>query len=121
MIFYMPFESPFLIENIKRAFSGTNFGKIYFSIGDRAKSFQTYPADSYILENSYLVDRYFATPHASRVEILLPMYEHNMMDGRTESEKLTEQVEYQRLNIREDAHAYMEKYNVSINATAVPI
>lgn len=121
IIFYLPFESQPIIDNLLDVFTGYPFEKLKVFVGEKTPESPDIIADSYVFENVKDVDRLLRKPHRSLTEVLIPTYEYNMAEGRTNFEKLLEQVIYQRLDLEDEDVNYEKEYNLSINTISVPI
>lgn len=121
IIFYIPFESQAICDNIVEMFSGYQSGKMEIMVGGKVPGEKIPVTDSYIFENVTDVDTYLRIPHKNVTEVLVPSYEYNMIDDRTEEEKEIEQVTIERLNLQESGSDYQTKYNLSVNSIRVPL
>lgn len=119
--FYVPFESEVVAENLFDLYQGYG-DKLKIFVGEKTPGDTRLIADSYVFENVTDIDKLLCTKRNQPVEVLIPTYEHNMIEGRTNNEKLVEQVTYQRLKLKnENVSAYMTDYNLSIHTISVPI
>lgn len=119
IVIYLPFKTDFLISNIEELFSGTS--KVEIVIGPKSEILKSISHDSYVFENVLDVDRYLVGKASKLTEILIPTYEYNMTDGRTDIDKILEQVTYRKLNLSHNPSDYMKEYNLSVNTISVPI
>ena len=118
---YIPFESKLIAENLVDFFTGYGAERIQVIIGNKDPESKFFQADSFVFENVKDVDELLREKHTKPVEVLIPNYEFNLVEDRTDLEKLVEQVLFQRLNLEEGNTAYKEKYNLLINTIEVPI
>ena len=84
--------------------------------------------DSYVFENVSDIDEILATDESRNSlggqfirEILIPTYEFNMEEGRTNLDILIEQVTYHKLKLNKSPNEYTNDFNLSINTISVPI
>ena len=125
---YIPFKSDFLINSIYD-FISHGYSRSNYNIIIGQKDFlKKEKYDSYIFENVLDVDDYLAIPENEVVpgakfikEVVIPTYEYNMEDGRTNLDILVEQVTYHKLKLKNNPNEYSSKYNLSINTISVPI
>lgn len=121
IIFYIPFESQPICDNIVEAFSGYSSNKMEIMVGGKKAGEKLPLADSYIFENVSDIDAYLRIPHKDLTEVIVPAYEYNMSDDRSDEEKEVEQITIKKLNLQEIGNDYQTKYNLSINSIRVPI
>jgi hypothetical protein len=117
---YVPFDSSVIFDNLGEMFLGHGTDRITVLTGEKTK--KALPVvDSYVFENVRDVDGLLRVPHTSLTEVLIPTYNFNMVEDRTDIEKLVEQITFSRLNLKEEPHEYVDKYNLSLNTINVPI
>ena len=117
---YMPFKSEFVCNNILDSFAGVGISKIKLIFGDKTPYLLNNKFDTYVFENVTDIDNILFENVKSRIEILIPTYEYNMVDDRTDSEKLIEQITYQRLNLKRSPEEYRDK-GIIISSMSVPL
>ena len=97
-----------------------NIEKIKLIFGDKTPYLLNNKFDTYVFENVTDIDNILFENVKTRVEVLIPTYEYNMVDDRTDSEKLIEQVTYQRLNLKRSPEEYRDK-GIIISSMSVPL
>ena len=118
---YIPFESEIIYNNLMESFAGVGINKISVLIGIKSELFkERNDYDSYVFENVTDVDLYLDFKQSIQKEVLIPTYEYNMVEDRTDVEKLMEQVTYQRLNLKQTSEYYKE-HKLFINTIGVPL
>lgn len=118
---YIPFESECIYNNLMDSFAGVGISKITVLIGDKKQLFaEQNDYDSYVFENTSDIDTYLDFKQSKPKEVLIPNYEYNLVEDRTDLEKLTEQITYQRLNLRHPSEYYKE-HQLFINTIGVPL
>lgn len=118
---YLPFTSNFIIENLHRAFNGTDLNKLNYAIGNKRELIETTTVQSYVFENVLDIDKYLPVKHPNCIEVLIPSYEYNLMEDRSKLEQTFEDVTYKRLRLEHEPQYYTEEFNLSINTISVPI
>ena len=128
LVIYIPFDSDFLKQSINEFLSGTMGGSFQILIGGKPDYLKKNKFDSYVLENVTDVDEILAidgnqTNSRSQFikEVLIPTYEFNMEEGRTDLDMLLEQITYHKLKLKRSANEYASDFNLSINTISVPI
>ena len=116
---YLPFATDELISNIRELFSGST--KLELAIGNKNELLKEINYDSYVFENISDVDKYLRKGSSKLIEVLIPTYEFNMIEDRTNVDRLLEQVTYHKLKLEHPASDYHSKYNLSINTIGIPI
>jgi hypothetical protein len=118
--FYVPFESEVIFDNLRESFFGYGADKVKIVVGKKNK--EVLPiVDSYVFENVRDVDELIRAHHSSLTEVLIPTYDFNMVEDRTDLDKMIEQVTYHRLALSDEDKVYVEKFNLAINTISVPI
>lgn len=124
LTFHIPFESEMVIQTLLTEYgrAGVDNSKVFISIGDIDTTTPDFlKTNSFVFENVSDVDEYLRLTRKHGVEVLIPTYEYNMMEDRSNLEKTMEQVMISRMRLEEPLPDYMEKYNLSINSISVPI
>jgi len=121
IILYMPFKSKFVESNIIDLFGGFGLDKITMYVGRKSLESNMFNADMYIFENVQDIDEFLRSEHEVITEVIVPTYEYNLINNRSNDEKMYEQVTSYRLNLKESELDYRRKYNLSINTIHVPI
>lgn len=121
LVLYSPFKSQFIEDNISEVFLGYNMEKISMYIGTKNNQASEFQADTYAFEDTSDIDNYLRIKHENLIEVLIPSYEFNMKEDRSDLEKLIEQVTFQRLRLEEPDIDYKDKYNLSVNTIPVPV
>ena len=116
----VPFITEFLKRNILEGFAGEGISKISIVTGDTVEFATMGIFDTFVLEDITEVDSALVGNVNKRVEVLVPDYEYNMMEDRTDVEKLFEQVTYRRLKLQEHPKFYMDK-GIMIHTMSVPL
>ena len=116
---YIPFSSDFIIYNILDSLSGYNILKVHIIVGNKKDYLLNNKYDTYIFENCSDIDEYLDNKNHG-CEVIVPSYEYNMIEGRTDIDKIMEQVTYHRLYLKNDMRHYFDK-NILINTISVPI
>lgn len=126
---YIPLDSELLKQSINESFSNiSGNSSLSIIVGGKEEYLKSHSYDSYVFENISDVDEFLAiegkkvvgTPQTIK-EVLIPTYEFNMEEGRTDLDILIEQVTYHKLKLKKTANEYQSDYNLSINTISVPI
>ena len=117
---YLPFRSEFVYSSIVDSFNGEGISKLFIVSGDKATHINSQSFDTFVFENVTDVDEYLFGKTKKRVEVLIPAYEYNMKEDRTNLEKLVEQVTYRRFNLNLTPNEYTSK-GIIISGMSVPI
>lgn len=120
VVLYIPFQSDFILSTISESFSGVDISRLKILVGGKPDFLEKNFFDMYVLENVSDVDNLLYGKMSNRTEVLVPNYEFNLVEKRTNLEQLVEQVTYQRLNLKYDAREYYDK-NLSINTMSIPL
>ena len=128
MSIYVPFNSDFINQSISDYLSGTTGNDFKIVAGGKVEYLKTNKFDSYVFENVSDIDEILATDESRNSlggqfikEILIPTYEFNMEEGRTNLDILIEQVTYHKLKLNKSPNEYTNDFNLSINTISVPI
>lgn len=122
---YIPFDSDFLKSNISDLFMRNPDNSLSILIGDKKEFMKDHKFDSYIFENATDIDNYLAIPENKTdanilIEVIIPSYNFNMKEDRTDLDILIEQITYYRLNLKLEDKEYYSNYRLAINTLAVP-
>jgi len=118
---YMPYDSDIIYESIRDAFNGYSLDKLSVFVGQKEKKAKEFIADSYVLEDARDIDKYLSVKYAGLTEVIIPAYEFNLIEDRSNIEKLIEQVTITRLKLDHEEKWYRDNFNLSINTIATPI
>lgn len=129
LVIYIPFDSDFLKQSINEFLSGSIGDGFSILIGGKSEYLAKNKFDSYVLENVDDVDDILAMDGAKVSsgttkfikEVLIPTYEFNMEEGRTDLDILIEQVTYHKLKLKRKMNEYSSDFNLSINTISLPI
>lgn len=122
---YLPFESVFIQEALSEALLGDK--DINMIIGNKEEYLKSNLYDSYMFENVKDIDDYLINDVRKGnntqllTEIIIPTYEFNLEEGRTNIDKIMEQVTYYKLKLQKPMNEYMQDYKLSINSISVPL
>lgn len=122
---YLPFDSPFIRSMIGGALNGGSNTNII--IGGKEDFLKNNIYDSYMFENVGDIDtclieglKKYSNSQLIR-EVLVPTYEFNLEETRTNLDKLLEQITYHKLKLNLTPNEYVNNYKLSINTIAVPV
>lgn len=122
---YIPFDSLFVRQMIFNALNGNT--SVSIIIGGKENFLKKNFYDSYMFENIDDVDKCLAiesnkNPNSQLLkEVLIPTYDFNLEESRTDLDILLEQVTYHKMKLSKSSNEYTSDYKLSINTIHVPL